>query len=432
MTGPLPDRIGRYRVRQLIGVGAFATVYRALDERLGVDVAVKVLAENHSLDADVRSRFVEEGRRLRRASGSHLIAVHDIGETERAQPYLVLDLADRGDLATRVATVRRQGRCPGPDDVLALGQALTAALRELHRHQIVHRDLTPKNLLLRSTLPPAARSDLVEASLIAADEQLALADLGLSKDLAVASGLTVATGTSGFAPPEQREHAAVVDHRADIWAASALVVWLALDRAPDDEGRWQHDLRHAGWSPDLARATARGLAHSPHHRYPIIDEWYAALEHALRPPTGTPTTGTGRAATRRGRWRPGLGSMLMMIVALLVGATADGVGEQIRDARTVTTEPSDNGSETTVEEHGVTIRIDGPTTVPVDESLRLTATVDGAEQWIWVGPDGALAVRAEEFVLDALDSGHATVRVLAIDQRGRIIEATRPVTVTQG
>ncbi|MGH9214301.1 MAG: hypothetical protein ACRD2C_27075 [Acidimicrobiales bacterium] len=57
----LPDGVGRYRVRQLIGAGGFATVYRAVDARLGV----------------------EEGRRLRRAFGPHLLAVHDIGETER-------------------------------------------------------------------------------------------------------------------------------------------------------------------------------------------------------------------------------------------------------------------------------------------------------------------------------------------------------------
>ncbi|WP_341854491.1 protein kinase [Brachybacterium sp. GPGPB12] len=96
----------RYRLGGVIGAGSFATVHRARDERLDADVAVKVLAENHSLNPEIRERFIAEGRDLRRVGGRHLVSVHDIGQNERQRPYLVLELADRGSLRRRVEEPR--------------------------------------------------------------------------------------------------------------------------------------------------------------------------------------------------------------------------------------------------------------------------------------------------------------------------------------
>ena len=79
MSAPEPTRLGRYRLEEVIGTGAFSTVYRAVDERLEDVVAVKVLAENHSFDPEVRERFLTEGRVLRRIDSPHVTAVHDRG-----------------------------------------------------------------------------------------------------------------------------------------------------------------------------------------------------------------------------------------------------------------------------------------------------------------------------------------------------------------
>lgn len=87
---------GRYRAEEVIGVGSFATVHRAADDLLDDTVVVKVLAENHSLNPEIRERFIAEGRSLRRVASPHVVTVHDIGETDRQQPYLVLEHADRG------------------------------------------------------------------------------------------------------------------------------------------------------------------------------------------------------------------------------------------------------------------------------------------------------------------------------------------------
>src|SRR5690606_28097749 len=124
--GPATEalRIGRYRVDAVLGTGAFATVYRAVDERLDDIVAVKVLAENHSLDPELRERFLTEGRVLRRVASRHVVAVHDLGETDRQQPYLVLEYADRDTLARRVPDLLARGWRPGVRDLWAVAAPL--------------------------------------------------------------------------------------------------------------------------------------------------------------------------------------------------------------------------------------------------------------------------------------------------------------------
>lgn len=153
--GPATEalRIGRYRVDAVLGTGAFATVYRAVDERLDDIVAVKVLAENHSLDPELRERFLTEGRVLRRVASRHVVAVHDLGETDRQQPYLVLEYADRDTLARRVPDLLARGWRPGVRDLWAVAAPLAEALDAIHRADVVHRDVNPGNVLLTTRGP---------------------------------------------------------------------------------------------------------------------------------------------------------------------------------------------------------------------------------------------------------------------------------------
>lgn len=79
---------------------------------------MKVLADTHSLDPEIRQRFIAKGRSLRRVRSPHVVTVHDIGENEHQQPYLVLEYADRGTPADRVATLRAQSWQPNPADII--------------------------------------------------------------------------------------------------------------------------------------------------------------------------------------------------------------------------------------------------------------------------------------------------------------------------
>ena len=85
-----PDRFGRYRVVRRIGSGGFATVWLARDDVLDAPVAVKVLADNWAHRLDVRTRFEEEARILRRADSDRVVRVHDIGELPDGRPYCVM------------------------------------------------------------------------------------------------------------------------------------------------------------------------------------------------------------------------------------------------------------------------------------------------------------------------------------------------------
>jgi hypothetical protein len=438
MAVDLPEQIGRYRILAVLGTGGFATVYRAVDERLDAIVAVKVLAENHSHDPDLRERFLKEGQVLRRIDGPHVVTVHDLGETERGQPYLVLDHADRGNLSERVATRRAAGWRPATGDVLHVAEAVADALAAVHASDLVHRDVAPRNLLVRSERVAGTRTG---SALVAADERLLLADLGLSKDLASASGLTVGGGTAGYTPPEQRTGMVKVDAAADIWAASALLVWLVSDRPPDDDGRWRADLLAAGWSEAVVGAIARGLAWAPSDRYSSAPAWFDAIRQAMTPAiAATPPAATEIAAsppaapshTRNPTWT-------WLVAAGLLGAalgagTLQLVGGNDDDNSPVPSEQTETdlpGGDVRVEAASgdLEVAIVGPREVDVGEDAVFEAEAPDADRLVWFGPDGQVHPDENRLAVEASSPGAAYVTLAGVDSDGRTVTATHTLTV---
>ncbi|MGO3289899.1 serine/threonine-protein kinase [Brachybacterium sp. AOP42-C2-15] len=418
------DLVGHYRLRKVVGVGSFATAHLAYDERLDAAVVVKILAENHSLNPEIRERFIAEGRSLRRVDSLHVVTVHDIGQTSRQQPYLVLEHADRGTLRDRVEALRAQGWTANGEDVLALARPLAAAVDAVHRAQLVHRDLSPGNLLLTSTggTVSEARTGTgrVGSRLLGEDERLLVADLGMCKDLAVSSGLTVAAGTEGFRPPEQSSPA-VVDIRADIWAMSALLRWLGRD---------------AALPAALMEVIEQGLAEDPDARQPDARSWLADVERALAPsasaPAGAdPAPGTGPGS---GGWsetgaeaaapeaapafrRRSALTALVITLALLLGLGAGvllGGGDALPSAA-----------------DGASLAIEGPEEVTVGEEAVFTAVAEGVDSWVWSLPTGSHLVDAEQAVLTASAPGTAQVVLRGRTADGQELEARTTVTVAE-
>ncbi|MEV0131575.1 serine/threonine-protein kinase [Dactylosporangium sp. NPDC050688] len=287
---PVPDKIGRYRVLRRIGSGAFATVWLGADDALDASVAIKVLADNWTYHADLRARFEEEGRIMRRADSPLLVRVLDVGELPDGRPYLVMPFAAGGSLAERLA----DGPLP-VEEALLVAADIADAVAVLHEAGVLHRDLKPSNVLFQ----PAPGRDRV-----------LVADLGLAKALATASGFTIAAGTPGYAAPEQARLGGGLDVRADVYGIGATLHHMLTGRPPVPGER------PAGKKPvgDIVR---RALHPDPRKRFESAAELGAELRSAA--------DSIGQVTRRRKVWRTAtLVAAAAAVLAVSAGSAAAG------------------------------------------------------------------------------------------------------------
>ncbi|WP_370291580.1 serine/threonine-protein kinase [Nocardioides sp.] len=297
----LPERLGRLRRVERLGAGAFATVWLYHDDDLDSPVAVKALADNWAQRLDVRERFVEEARILRRADADHVVRVYDIGDHEQT-PYFVMTYADRGTLADLL----EPGVPLDPARVVDLITQAGAGVAALHRSGVIHRDLAPRNLLL--------------ASAPGGGEQVLVADLGLAKAIAQASGLTQVVGTPAYMAPEQARGEGL-DLRADVHALAAVAYHLLTGRPVREGGLAALGApvlppppsRLVTVPPAVDDVLLRALAIDPADRWPDVPTFVAALQRALAGPAAAPA-GESRSGARTA------------VLALLVLAVAFGAG----------------------------------------------------------------------------------------------------------
>lgn len=297
------ERIGRYRLERRLGAGAFGVVWLAHDDALEAPVALKVMADNWAHRLDIRERFLSEARLLRRADSKRVVQVFDIGELPDDRPYFVMEYADRGTLADRLA----DGPLPLPEALRLTAEAARGAA-DLHEAGIVHRDIKPSNVLLRSS--PGG-------------DRLLLADLGLAKSLAQASGLTMAAGSAGYMPPEQSEPGSGIDARADVYSLGALGYHLVTGTVPGRPGKV---VRPDRLRPDLGpvlgsgvqRALLRALEPDRERRWPTARGFADELDRLA---DGLPADPAGVAPRRRGR-RAAVALAAAVVVAGTAGVTA--------------------------------------------------------------------------------------------------------------
>jgi len=203
---------GRYRIQETLGKGGMGAVYTALDETLGVQVAVK---ENLLEEEKAIQQFRQEAIILAGLRHQNLPRVTDHFVIEGQGQYLVMDFIRGEDLNMRL---QRLGVLP-EKEVLLIGAAISDALNYLHglRPPVLHRDIKPGNIR------------------ITPDGHVFLVDFGLAKQ--VESGQATATGarglTPGFSPPEQYGTART-DARSDIYALGATLYSMLTGFPPED------------------------------------------------------------------------------------------------------------------------------------------------------------------------------------------------------
>jgi serine/threonine protein kinase len=217
-TLPPGTRLGSYTIVELLGAGGMGAVYRARDERVARDVAIKILFEGLTEDT-VSARFRREARAAAAVSHPNVLQVHE-ANWEHDLPFLVIELAPGGSLADRIKT---SGRLPWRQ-VAGTGAEIARGLAAIHAAGLVHRDLKPANVLFDDT----GRAKLADFGLALATEGSPAA----SRKLTVTGEFL---GTPQFMSPEQATSAKDVGPAADLFSLGGTL-YAALAGRPPFEG----------------------------------------------------------------------------------------------------------------------------------------------------------------------------------------------------
>ena len=280
----------RYRIVELLGAGGMGGVYRASDDVLGIDVALKVIRPEYLRDPEAAARFERRFKRelllARRVSHPNVVRIHDIGEVGGVL-YLTMSLVEGTDLGS---LLEREGTL-SVERTLGILRQLVGGLSAAHAAGVIHRDLKPANVMVDTADTPLLM-DFGVARLSGADEDGP--DTGGSPG-AVASAIEVTSaanvvGTLSYMAPEQSRGR--TDERSDIYALGLIVRDLLLGRprveesggpAAELEARMAaappppHEVDPAVPEP-LSNLVARCLAPAPVDRYQTVPELAAELD----------------------------------------------------------------------------------------------------------------------------------------------------------
>ena len=211
--------LSHYRILEKLGAGGMGEVYRARDEKLGRDVAVKVLPPGLLSNEEARARFRKEALALSRLSHPHIATLLDF-DSQDGTDFLVMELVEGKTLLEAV----REGPL-SEKEVVRLGSQLARGLQAAHEHGVIHRDLKPGNL----ALTPDGLLKVLDFGL-ARLERLTLPEVG-EKTASTDTAVGHVVGTPAYMAPEQLRGKGV-DARTDVYGAGACLYELATGRRP--------------------------------------------------------------------------------------------------------------------------------------------------------------------------------------------------------
>lgn len=299
----VPDTVdNRYKVLEVIGTGAMATVYAAEDTRLGRKVALKILRPEQAQDDTFRARFKREAEAVASLNNPAIVAVYDTGSYNPSQdggdsasseegtaiPYIVMEYVEGHTLRSILS---RGGHLP-VRDALGYSEQLLGALQYSHSMGIIHRDIKPANIMvLERTSEDIAKGQ---------PGQIKVMDFGISRAIEEAGeALTkanVVMGSARYMSPEQVS-GKEVDARSDLYSAACVIYEMIAGRSPfDAESNVDLAAKHLSDIPEppskftplevpagLDAVILKGLAKNPDERYQSAAEFIQALVSVVRP-----------------------------------------------------------------------------------------------------------------------------------------------------
>ncbi|HEY3202306.1 MAG TPA: protein kinase [Thermoanaerobaculia bacterium] len=218
MTLSTGTRLGPYEILAPLGAGGMGEVYRARDERLKRDVAIKVLPAELAADADRRMRFEREARAASGLSHPNILTIYDIGSAD-SMIYIAMELIDGGTLKDLVAS----GPLP-TKKLLEIGVQIADGLAEAHAAGIVHRDLKPQNVMV-SKHGYVKILDFGLAKLVTPEER----ELSVAQTAVDATRPGMVMGTVGYMSPEQAA-GRPIDFRSDQFSFGSILYELATGK----------------------------------------------------------------------------------------------------------------------------------------------------------------------------------------------------------
>ncbi|HEX4953828.1 MAG TPA: protein kinase [Thermoanaerobaculia bacterium] len=322
-----PREVGPYQLVRLIGEGGMGRVYEAWDRRLGRQVALKFLPREVARDAAARERFLREARAASALDHPNILTVHDLGETEDGEIYLVTAFYEGETLRDRLER--------GPlavEEARTVALQVARALRHAHGAGVLHRDIKPANVML----PREGEAKVLDFGLAKVAGETAMTRTGTSP------------GTPAYMSPEQ-VRGEPLDERTDLFSlAATLYEMLAGRRAFSPEAEGVHTMMHALLSqdpepieklrpevpPELARVVTKALAKRPADRHSSAAELLVELarDAPARGVRAAPPAGGRRWSARKGALLAGALAAVLVAVGLVVWSSRPASGPPLRVA----------------------------------------------------------------------------------------------------
>jgi WD40 repeat protein/tRNA A-37 threonylcarbamoyl transferase component Bud32 len=267
--------LDEYHLVEIIGSGGMSAVYRAYQEELERNVAVKVLSSQLATDTSYITRFNQEAKIAASLEHSHIVPVYDFGIRDEMM-YVVMRLLTGGTLRDKM-----RGDAMNPHEAMAIITAVAQALDYAHGRNIVHRDVKPGNVMFDAQ----GMAYLVDFGIARATQH----DMSLTAD-------NIVLGTPLYMPPEQWQGvtpvAATDQYALAVIAYEMLTGYPAFAGASSQNLMYQHmndvpipaNQANPQLSPEVALVLNRAMAKSATDRYPLISNFANALRQAIQQP----------------------------------------------------------------------------------------------------------------------------------------------------